>query len=163
MQGFRVVFGLTQLGSAAGRVSLAVTLRLGQLPLTQPQAMITGLAGDDSPVVPRLSTDIVDVALERVAGALRGSQRGTAAATLRNLRAIVDRCVALPPSQYAANALTEILGTAVTLQYPLMQLELFLSDGSSDIAATEEAEHFLSFIRYHLWKLEHLLRECAAA
>ena len=125
--------------------------------------MITGLAGDDSPVVPRLSADIVDVTLERVSGGLRGSQRRTAAVALRNLRGIVDRCVALPPSQYAANALPEILGTAVTLQYPLTQLELFLSDGSSDITGADEAEHFLSFIRYHLWKLEHLLRESAVA
>lgn len=125
--------------------------------------MITGLPFDESPVVPRLTGDIVDVTLDRIESGLRGFQRHSGADALRNLRSIVERCLVLPPSRYAANALPEILGTAVTLQYPLEQLEHFMSGDASDIADLEQAEHYLSFIRYHLWKLEHLLREWADA
>ena len=113
-------------------------------------------------MVPRLSGDIVDLTLDRVESGLRGFQRNSGADALRNLRSIVERCLVLPPSQFAANALPEILGTAATLQYPLTQLERFMSSEASDIADLEQAEHYLSFTRYHLWKLEHLLRECAA-
>jgi hypothetical protein len=83
---------------------------------------------------------------------------------VRRLRSYVDGCAPEHPSgPKLLGALPEILGTAVTLQYPLMQLEQFLGGEPGDIADAEQAELYLSFARYHLWKLEHLLRESASA
>jgi hypothetical protein len=57
--------------------------------------------------------------------------------------------------------LPDILGTAVTLQYPMVQLESLLLGDPCDIRGPDQAEQYLSFLRYHLWKLEHLLRASA--
>ena len=122
--------------------------------------MITGLSPDDSnALVVRLTPDIVDLTVDRVATAIHGQSPAAGAATIRRLRALVDRCLPQHPSGRALGALPEILGTSVTLQYPLMQLEQYLSGERSDITDTGQAELYLSFVRYHLWKLDHLIRE----
>jgi hypothetical protein len=123
--------------------------------------MITALSPDGSGAVfTRLSLDLLELILDRVAAAIRGEQRDRGAAALGRLRALVDDCVpARPSGAVQLGALPEILGTVVTLQYPLMQLERFLGGQPSDIGGPAQAELHLSFVRYHLWKLEHLLRE----
>jgi hypothetical protein len=125
--------------------------------------MITALPPDESDVlVVRLSPDIIDLTLERVTTAIHGQASAAGAGIIRRLRAVVDRCVPPRPSGGELGALPEILGTSVTLQYPLMQLERYLSGEQSDIGDRTQAELYLSFVRYHLWKLEHLIRESAA-
>ena len=126
--------------------------------------MINGLPPDDSGVVTgRLSPDIIDLTLERVAVAIHSPVRGSGAAALRRLRITIDRCSPQGANGIASAALPDILGTTVTLQYPLTQLELYLSGEHSDIGDANQAEMYLSFVRYHLWKLEHLLRESVPA
>ena len=83
---------------------------------------------------------------------------------MSRLRELIDKSV---PTRFTGpaqlGALPEILGTSVTLQYPLTQLERFLRGERSDIGDAGQAELYLSFVRYHLWKLEHLIRESAHA
>ena len=111
----------------------------------------------------RLSSDLVELTLDRLASAIHGDASAAGATIIRRLRDAVDRCVPQRPTGAGLGALPEILGTSVTLQYPLTQLEHFLSGLPSDIADASQAELYLSFVRYHLWKLEHLLRESAEA
>jgi hypothetical protein len=127
--------------------------------------MITGLPPDKSAVAfTRLSRDAIELTLDRVALAIRGTTRAPGANAIGRLRSFVEGCTPdRPTGPDALGALPEILGTAVTLQYPLMQLEHFLRGEPCDIADAERAELYLSFARYHLWKLEHLLRERASA
>jgi hypothetical protein len=127
--------------------------------------MITGLPPDESgAIIERLSPEAVERTLDRVAGALRGTTGPGGDALIRRLRAFVDRCVPERPSgPVQLGALPEIVGTTVTLQYPLMQLERFLNGETCDIAGPEQAELYLSFVRYHLWKLEHLVRQSGRA
>ena len=106
-----------------------------------------------------LSPDIVDLTLDRIAAAIHGRASTAGAAAVRRLRALVDQCVPQRPTGAELGALPEILGTSVTLQYPLIQLEQYLSDEHSDIGDAKQAGLYLSFVRYHLWKLEHLIRE----
>jgi len=125
--------------------------------------MINALPPDESAVVVRLSSDLVELTLDRLASAIHGDASAAGATIIRRLRDAVDRCVPQRPTGAGLGALPEILGTSVTLQYPLTQLEHFLSGLPSDIADASQAELYLSFVRYHLWKLEHLLRESAEA
>lgn len=126
--------------------------------------MIAGLSPDESSAVStRLSRDLLELTLDRVADAISGEPRAHGATALRRLHALIDECVPRRASgALQLGALPEILGTVVTLQYPLMQLERFLSGEPSDVAGADQAEMYLSFLRYHLWKLEHLLRESAS-
>ena len=90
--------------------------------------------------------------------------RDAGAAVVRRLRVLVDESVPDHPSgPLQLGALPDVIGTVVSLQYPLMQLEQFLSRMPCDIVSIEHAELYLSFTRYHLWKLEQLLRELAGA
>jgi hypothetical protein len=117
-----------------------------------------------APAFSRLSPEVVDATCLWLTSAIHGDVRDAGAAVVRRLRAIVDTCVPRHPSSPAQlGALPDIAGTVATLQYPLMQLEQFLSGTPSDIASAEQAELYLSFVRYHLWKLEQLLREPASA
>ena len=127
--------------------------------------MITGLPPEESgAIIDRLSPEVLELTLDRVGVALRGTTRPTGIALVRRLRAFVDRCVPERPSgPLQLGALPEIVGTTVTLQYPLMQLERFLQGEVCDIAGPEQAELYLSFVRYHLWKLEDLLRQSERA
>jgi hypothetical protein len=127
--------------------------------------MITGLPPDESgAVITRLSHDAIELTLDRVATAIRGTIRPPGTSAISRLRSFVDRCAAERPSGASAlGALPDILGTAVTLQYPLMQLEHYLRGEPCDIGDGARAELYLSFTRYHLWKLEHLLRERTSA
>jgi hypothetical protein len=127
--------------------------------------MISGLSPDESgAAITRLSQDAIELTLDRVATAIRGTTQVPGAAAVGRLRSFVDRCVSDRSSgPLALGALPEILGTAVTLQYPLMQLEHYLLGEPCDIGDVTRAELYLSFARYHLWKLEHLLRERASA
>ena len=120
-------------------------------------------AGKPGTAFTRLSRDAIELTLDRVEIAIRSATKTPGVTAVCLLRAIVDACTpehSRGPSQLGA--LPEILGTAVTLQYPLMQLEQFLRAEASDIADAEQAELYLTFARYHLWKLEHLLRESAS-
>jgi hypothetical protein len=115
-----------------------------------------------APSFSRLSPDVLDAICNWLTSAIRGDARDAGAAVVRRLRTIVDESVPERPSSPAElGALPEIIGTVVTLQYPLLQLEQFLGDTPSDIVGAEQAELYLSFTRYHLWKLEQLLRELA--
>jgi hypothetical protein len=127
--------------------------------------MITRIPPDESAVTfTHLSHDAIELTLDRVSIAIRGATKGPGATAIRRLRAFVDACVPdRPNGPTQLGALPEILGTAVTLQYPLMQLEQYLLGEPCDIGDEERAELYLSFVRYHLWKLEHLLRESASA
>lgn len=127
--------------------------------------MITGLSPDESgPVIERLSHDAIELTLDRVATAIRSTARGPGVSAIGRLRSVVDRCTVDRASGAAAlGSLPEILGTAVTLQYPLVQLEQYLRGEPCDIADQARAELYLSFVRYHLWKLEQLLRQRATA
>jgi hypothetical protein len=117
-----------------------------------------------NPSFTRLSPEVLDASFTWLASALRSDARAAGAAVVRRLRAIVDESLPEHPTGPAQlGALPDIAGTVVTLQYPLIQLEQYLSDAHSDIATVEQAELYLSFARYHLWKLEHLLRELATA
>lgn len=117
-----------------------------------------------APTVNRLSPQIIDATCSWLTTAIRGETRDAGAAVVRRLRAMVDASVPEHPSgPQELGALPDIVGTVVTLQYPLSQLEQFLSNAPSDIAGADQAELYLSFTRYHLWKLDHLLRELASA
>lgn len=126
--------------------------------------MTSSLLPDDSAVVmQRLSPDLIELMLDRIASAIRREPRAAGAAVVRRLRALIDRSMPAQPTAAKLGALPEILGTTVTLQYPLIQLEQFLSGEPSDILDADQAELYLSFVRYHLWKLEHILRELSSA
>ena len=112
----------------------------------------------------RLSPELLDASFNWLDSALHSDTRAAGAAVIRRLRAIVDESIPEHPTGPAQlGALPDIAGTVVTLQYPLMQLEQYLNEGQSDIGSVEQAELYLSFARYHLWKLEHLLRDLAGA
>ena len=116
------------------------------------------------PSFTRLCPEVLDASFNWLASALQSDGRDAGAAVIRRLRAIVDDSVPEHPTGPAQlGALPDIAGTVVTLQYPLMQLGQYLSDAHSDIGSVEQAELYLSFARYHLWKLEHLLRDLSAA
>jgi hypothetical protein len=124
--------------------------------------MIATAAG--TPRVSRLTPDVLDATLNWLTSAIRGDARDAGAAIVRRLRAIVEESVPPHPSgPMQLGALPDIVGTVVALQYPLVQLELFLGDVGSDIASAEQAELYLTFVRFHLCKLELLLRELASA
>ena len=126
--------------------------------------MTTRLSPDESGATfTRLSHDAIELTIDRIGIAIRGTTRGPGATAVRRLLAFVDACVPERPNgAVQLGALPEIMGTTVTLQYPLMQLEQFLNGEPCDIGDEERAELYLSFVRYHLWKLEHLLRESGA-
>jgi len=112
----------------------------------------------------RLSPQLIDATCSWLTTAIRGDTRDAGAAVVRRLRLLVDESVPEHPNgPLQLGALPDIIGTVVSLQYPLMQLEQFLGQMPSDIVSVEHAELYLSFTRYHLWKLEQLLRELAAA
>lgn len=116
-----------------------------------------------TPSFTRLSPAALDATFNWLEAALGSEARAAGALFVRRLRTIVEESVPEHPSGPAQlGALPDIAGTVVTLQYPLMQLERFLTGTASDIASVEQAQMYLSFARYHLWKLEHLLRERAA-
>lgn len=127
--------------------------------------MITGLPSDESAAfVTRLTPDIIDLTLDRLTRAIRGTEPEVGAAAVRRLRAIIDRAV--PDHSMARRppgTLSPLVGSAVTLQYPLMELERFLNGERCDIDTPRQAQLYLSFVRHHLWKLEHLLRDSARA
>jgi hypothetical protein len=124
--------------------------------------MIATAAG--TPTLSRLTPDVLDATLNWLTSAIRGDARDAGAAIVRRLRTIVDESVPVHPSgPVQLGALPDVVGTVVTLQYPLVQLELFLSDAPSDITSAEQAELYLTFLRYHLCKLELLLRDLASA
>lgn len=126
--------------------------------------MISGLSPDESgAVIKRLSHDAIELTLDRVATAIRSATKAPGAIAIGRLRVFVDSCADRTTGPAPLGASPEILGTAVTLQYPLMQLEQFLRGEDCDIGDVARAELYLSFARYHLWKLEHLLRERASA
>ena len=122
--------------------------------------MINAPSPDESDVViVRLAPDVTDAQLDRVAEAILGDARHIGATIIRRLRALVDACVPEQPrGAVQLGALPEILGTAVTLQYPLIELERYLTGEQSDIGDPRQAELYLSFVRHHLWKLEQLTR-----
>ena len=107
-----------------------------------------------------LSPDIVDLTLDRIAAAIHGRASTAGAAAVRRLRALVDQCVPQRPTGAELGALPEILGTSVTLQYPLIQLEQYLSDEHSDIGDAKQAGLYLSFVleesrtfsTWHWWR-----------
>lgn len=111
-----------------------------------------------------LTPDTVDMALHRLDEAIGGQGRARGATLVRRLRALVDACVAARPNEAAPlGDLPAILGTAVTLQYPLIELERYLIGDPCDIAGPDEAAVYLSFVRQHLWRLAQLIRHSADA
>jgi hypothetical protein len=127
--------------------------------------MTTRVATDEwSSTHPRLAPDTVDLILDRLSAAARGERQSQAVADVRWSRTLIEDCVPHHPTgPTQLGALPKILGMVVTLQYPLMQLELFFGGQRSDITRADQAELYISFIRYHLWKLEQLLRESTRA
>jgi len=127
--------------------------------------MINGPPPDESAfVMARLTPDTVDMALHRLAAAIDGPGRARGATLVRHLRALVDACVASRPHEAARLAdLPAILGTAATLQYPLIELERYLTGDACDITDRDQAALYLSFVRQHLWRLAQLIRHSVDA
>jgi hypothetical protein len=127
--------------------------------------MINGPLPDESAfAMARLTSDTVDMALHRLSEAIDGHGRARGATVVRRLRALVDGCVPARPNDAARfGELPAILGTAVALQYPLMELERYLTGEPCDIADRERAAVYLSFVRHHLWRLEQLIRQSVDA
>jgi hypothetical protein len=106
-----------------------------------------------------LSPHATDAVLDGIAGEIERAPTAHGAMIVRRLHDLVDACAPARPTGGAQlGALPEILGTVVTLQYPLEQLERFLSGNPSDIADRDRAAIFLSFVRFHVWKLQHSIR-----
>src|SRR5690349_15607821 len=84
------------------------------------------------PKFARLTPEVIEATMQGLSSAIHGDARDAAAAVLRRLRTIVDECVPAHPSgPHQLGALPDIIGTVVTLQYPLIELERFLSDEQS--------------------------------
>jgi len=127
--------------------------------------MINGPPPDESAfVMARLTPDAVDMALHRLDEAIGGHGRARGATIIRQLRALVEACVAARPNDAVRQGnVPAIVGTAVTLQYPLDELERYLTGDACDIAGADEAALYLSFVRQHLWRLQQLIRHSADA
>ena len=127
--------------------------------------MINGPPLEDSALVlARLTPDTVDMALHRLNEAIGGGNqnRMSAVTLVRRLRTLVDACIPVLADEAARSGeLPAILGTAITLRYPLMELERYLGGLECDIGDAAEAAHYLSFVRHHLWRLERLIRHSA--
>jgi hypothetical protein len=123
--------------------------------------MIDALAPNDIVVVGRkLSPDVIDPALAVLAREIRYSPSVPGVLMVQRLRRLVAECApARPLAAPQLGVLPEILGSIVTLKYPLEQLEHFLSGDRCDIDGEERASVYLAFVRFHLWKLERLMRE----
>ena len=118
--------------------------------------MIIGLPPNESAAFMILTPDLIDLTLDRMARAIGGSDRDAGAASVQRLRAIINRAV--PEAQSGASVAGALVGTAVALQYPLMELEHFLRGEPCEIHTRQQAEQYLAFVRVHLWKLEPLSR-----
>jgi hypothetical protein len=105
----------------------------------------------------------IDTALDRLTLAVNGPERSSGIAIIQRLRTLVDACVPERPGPAQLGVLPEILGVAITLQYPLMELERYLDGERCDIGDPERAAVYLSFVRHHLWRLEQLIRHVADA
>ena len=124
--------------------------------------MTNGPSPDEGGAIARLTPDLVDMALDRLTLAIAGESRVDGVTILRRLRTLVDACVAERPTVRHA-VLPEILGAAITLQYPLMELERYLDGERGDIGDPDRAAVYLSFVKHHLWRLEQLIRHLADA
>jgi len=111
-----------------------------------------------------LNQSAIDMALDALTLAINGEERSGGVHIVRRLRTLVDASVPERPSGAAQlGVLPEILGAAMTLQYPLVELERYLGGDRCDIRDPEQAALYLSFVRQHLWRLERLIRRLADA
>jgi hypothetical protein len=106
----------------------------------------------------------IDTELDRLTLAINGEGPSGGVDIVRRLRTLVDACVPERPNGGAQlGALPEILGAAITLQYPLVELERYLVGDRCDIGDPEQAALYLAFVRHHLWRLGQLIRHLADA
>jgi hypothetical protein len=126
--------------------------------------MIRGPSPDAAAAIARTAPDLIEMALDRLTLAIAGQASVDGVTILRRLRTLVDACVPERPTGAAQlGVLPEILGVAITLQYPLMELERYLVGERCDIGDPERAAVYLSFVRHHLWRLQQLIRHVADA